>query len=240
MSCCVVVRGRPGLRVDDDHRRPLLAVQRRDLASRSASGRGSSRIVAGESPSMYCRDGFGTSVASDCTWSTRGSCFIRSWSARTPSSTFGVQIPPLRGRLDDDEDRRQLALPEVLPDEVDRLPRLGGGRAARPPSRRAPCSHAGRGHHQREHRERDPDAGHGERITRAIVVCQPVPLPAGSRAVARRFQRSRCRCSSTSTTGRSRRPVTIAVAGDDRDRDGDRADHHHREQAEHAPSSARA
>ncbi len=91
------------------------------------------RIVAGESPSMNCFDGFGTIVASDWTWSTRGSCFIRSCKREDAVEHLRRPDPAVGRRLDDDEDRRQLSLPEVLPDEVDRLPRLGGLRAARPP-----------------------------------------------------------------------------------------------------------
>ena len=46
---------------------------------------------------MYSFDGFGTSVASECTWSTRGSSLICSWRSSTPSSTAGFQIPPSVG-----------------------------------------------------------------------------------------------------------------------------------------------
>ena len=84
-----------------------------------------------------------------------------------------------------------------------------------------------------------PIETHGERITRAIVVFQPVPLPAEAEPRAQ-VPAVEMPVQQHEHDGQEEEPGDDRGRGDDHDRDGDRADHHHREQGEHAPSSARA
>ena len=168
-------------------------------------------IVAGESDSMNDGDGFGMIVASDCTWSTRGSCFIRSCRARMPSSTFGVQMPPSVGAW------TTMKIGDSSPWPKSRRTRSTACRDSVAAGRTSTVtprifSHAAGSAIRPRTASATAMLATGRRMTAAIVVCQPVPLPERKPSFARRFQRSRCRCSRTSTTGRSRRPVTIAVA----------------------------
>ena len=233
-----VVGRRPGLRVDDDHRRPLLAVQRRDLLRdpRSVGAREDRRRrePLHELPGRVRDDRRERLHVVDARVVLHP-LVDREDAVEHPRRPD----PALGGRLDDDEDRRQLALPEVLADEVDRVPRLGrGGQHVH--RHAAHLEPAGGGHHQREHRGRDPDRdprrAHDARDRGLPARAAPAEKPSR----ARRFQRSRCRCSSTSTTGRRRSPVTIAVAATIAIATATERITITGNRREHAPSSARA
>ena len=200
-------------------------------------------IVAGESErSMNCRDGFGTMRRERLDVVDTRVVLHPLVELEDAVEHLRLPDPALGRRLDDDEDRRQLALTEVVADEIDRVPRLGrrcGSTSTVTP--RIFIQPAGSSE-QREHGERDPRSlATGRRITARDRRASPCRGAVQERQIrARRFQRSRWRCSSTSTTGSRSRPVTIAAAATIAIATATERITITGKRRQHAPSSARA